>query len=127
MSFAKPVIESEFEAAALSTWESEGGSVLADQGRLTQIGEKLMTDRNSDGLHADQESILEHLRTGPQSWSAIRRRLDVLESDTRASETRRQLVVLLAQGLIEEYEDSHFRLTTVQQTFSVGGEETHAA
>lgn len=68
-------------------------------------------DREVNRLHADQESILEHLRGGPQDWLAVRRRLHVVDSESRASETRRQLAALIGWRLIEECGDGRYRLT----------------
>jgi DNA-binding IclR family transcriptional regulator len=66
--------------------------------------------RAAAGLHLDQDQILDYLAQGPKTFAALRRRLDILGSDTRPSESRRQLADLIDRGLIEEFEDSQFRL-----------------
>jgi hypothetical protein len=69
-----------------------------------------------EALHADQIAILEHLRDGAQGWLSVRRCLYVLGSETRASVTRCQLAELVDRGLIEEFEDSRYRLTAAGRT-----------
>lgn len=75
-------------------------------------GEKEKTDNLiATSLQPDQENIIEHLRFGPQYRWAISRRIYVLCSDSRPHEIKRQLDVMLSQGLIDRLEDGAYKLS----------------
>ena len=63
----------------------------------------------TDTLHPDQRAVTRLLADeGPKDWHAIRRHLYEIASDTRASETARQLAELESAGRIRRLGTGEF-------------------